>query len=586
MLAILKLIITGIVITFSAQITRADWINLTGAENAPNIAEIYIEEGQIRIILEIFLNDIEKFQPIKSQQFSSIRLTTGANKKVLRLSEVSKIERRLRKDRYSPYKDINIPIPGTIVTRPPEDPRVYYVELIYKLDHQPEIIHFTPPVDASGLSMVNMGFMVYHKGIPVTDFRYLSTNEELQLNWDDPWYTVFKNKNLGRHHQSPITSYVYIEHYEVRHEILIRPKDLSHWMDLEISGEHRIEVEELTPLLQRVSHFLMTRNPILIDGKPTQPILDKAEYVDLSLYGIQTIYPTKALELNTAIIGVTIRYLTPGVPKQVEMQWDLFNTTIRTVPATSTDPAGPLITYLTPDDNILIWQNYLKDFDAPKITQIPFEQQTSKYFIWQFSTTLIAVIIVLVYLFYRRKKRPQLAILFVLLVSITFLILSGIRLFNPPIKLSTTSKHQASEVIETLLKNVYRAFNLKDEAEVYDKLALTIEGEFLESIYLKQRHSLKIKEAGGATANVNRVKLVGINEEKNHNNDNTTLTYTVRWTIEGTVTHWGHSHQRENLYEGRITLTTKDNMWKIQSLKTLNEKRLAAKTITNNNFSS
>ncbi len=36
----------------------ADWINLTGAENSRNIAEIYIEEDQVRVNLEIFVEDL------------------------------------------------------------------------------------------------------------------------------------------------------------------------------------------------------------------------------------------------------------------------------------------------------------------------------------------------------------------------------------------------------------------------------------------------------------------------------------------------------------------------------------------------
>ena len=39
----------------------ADWINLSGAENAPNIAEIYINDDHVKVQLEIFVNDIMVF---------------------------------------------------------------------------------------------------------------------------------------------------------------------------------------------------------------------------------------------------------------------------------------------------------------------------------------------------------------------------------------------------------------------------------------------------------------------------------------------------------------------------------------------
>ena len=32
---------------------RADWINLTGAQSAPNIAEVYVEDNHVRLVLFI-----------------------------------------------------------------------------------------------------------------------------------------------------------------------------------------------------------------------------------------------------------------------------------------------------------------------------------------------------------------------------------------------------------------------------------------------------------------------------------------------------------------------------------------------------
>lgn len=40
---------------------NADWINLSGAQNAPNIAEIHINDDHVRIELEIFVNDMVTF---------------------------------------------------------------------------------------------------------------------------------------------------------------------------------------------------------------------------------------------------------------------------------------------------------------------------------------------------------------------------------------------------------------------------------------------------------------------------------------------------------------------------------------------
>ena len=46
---------------FSSVSVRADWINLTGAETAANIAEIYVLDDHVRLVLEVYVGDLEVF---------------------------------------------------------------------------------------------------------------------------------------------------------------------------------------------------------------------------------------------------------------------------------------------------------------------------------------------------------------------------------------------------------------------------------------------------------------------------------------------------------------------------------------------
>ena len=47
----------------------ADWINLTGAQSAQNIAEIYVEDDHIRLVLEIYVADLDKFVDLLPEDF-------------------------------------------------------------------------------------------------------------------------------------------------------------------------------------------------------------------------------------------------------------------------------------------------------------------------------------------------------------------------------------------------------------------------------------------------------------------------------------------------------------------------------------
>jgi hypothetical protein len=44
-----------------AQLSRADWITLNGSQLAPNIAEIFVLDDHVRVQLEVYVGDLEKF---------------------------------------------------------------------------------------------------------------------------------------------------------------------------------------------------------------------------------------------------------------------------------------------------------------------------------------------------------------------------------------------------------------------------------------------------------------------------------------------------------------------------------------------
>jgi hypothetical protein len=118
--------------------------------------------------------------------------------------------------------------------------------------------------------------------------------------------------NLKRHHASALMTFVYVEPYEVRHEILTRVKDLEEWMDLGLRGDEFIEVDELQPLKQRIGEFMLGRNKVQIDGVDGNPILDRSNYVTVGIKGIQIVEVAERMEISTAIVGVILTYITDG----------------------------------------------------------------------------------------------------------------------------------------------------------------------------------------------------------------------------------------------------------------------------------
>jgi len=577
----IKLAILFFAVSFCSPSLVADFITLIKADQCTNIVEMFIQDGSVRITFELGEPDYKWFKNIIPANYYQDGFTEQNRTAsfhtfftqdfiviadgVVLIGEVKKIEKKKRKLMSSLYT-------GKVDSSRANE-YVIFVEVEYKLNQKPSRITFIPPIqEGYDVSLANIGFVTYHKKIPVNDIRYLGTAESLNLNWDDPWYTYYDNRNIRRHHKSSLMSFLYIEPYEVRHEVLVRVKDLEDWVTLNYGIDDYIEVDEQDSLKNLIANFLAGRNIVSIDGKTVKPIIDKVYFVEVRLFGIQILQEVKKIDYSSAIIGVIFAYPNPGIPKEVAVNWDLFNDDITQVPATATDPAGPMKYILQPDDNILVWMNFLKKYKLPTISEIKVTEASLSLPV--ISLMMVGVIIFFLFRFgykinswSKQLKRIGITLFLLALICIPL----KLNLEIPFLKKESFSKPESETLISELLKNTYRAFDFRNESDVYDKLAISNDGELLADIYLQTKKGMVLENQGGISVKVNDVNLLNVEEVES---DKVGLAYKCTWQVKGSVGHWGHIHQRTNQYNAVLYIEPVNNVWKFINIDIIEEMRL------------
>jgi hypothetical protein len=573
----------------------ADWINLTGAEVAPNIAEIYVRDDGVSVALEVYIGDLEVFSDLLPDDWyknpSDITMPESARlarfgKSVLPIVadgnelpvKLVNIDRRTRKPRASPFAGTIDPYSGRRFPAPPEDKRVMYAELFYSFhSRRPQTIMLAPPKSNGGAVAASVGMIVFHEEVPVIDFRYLSAQAVLQLDWDDPWFSKFKNPTLIRHHRYPRMSFLYAEPYEIRHEALVRVRDAAELIGLTPAGE-KLTGKESAKLSERAGALIAESSPMTVDGRSAVPDFDRAAYMRIGLRGLEILGPDEPIDVDADILGLIWSVPTDGLPKEATVRWTLFGDDDQPVPGYAIDAAGPFLFSLTPEDPILTWTNHFKKSPVPLVEDVASNAwsvlQIPVFSIVCWALALAAFLYGIAYPM-RMRRLLGVSSAIILAVSGYFVIpFAQVAVPRPGILPAQMSPDDARNLTEKLLSNVYRSFDFKGERQVYDRLAKTVDGPLLEQVYLDQRRTLRVAKAGGAEA---RVKKVIVESAQPAHVDGTAADFVVRtkWTIVGTVGHWGHIHQRVNSYEAVLTISPQAGAWKILQFDVLRQERLS-----------
>lgn len=137
---------------------------------------------------------------------------------------------------------------------------------------------------------------------------------------------------------------------------------------------------------------------------------------------------------------------------------------------------------------------------------------------------------------------------------------------------------QSLAIFESLLRNIYRAFDYTDEGAVYDALAQSVDGPMLETIYNDVYQSLIMREENGAVSKVVRVQIDEAQlkpvEESDSAMDASAYRVHSRWRVDGLVTHFGHSHARTNAFEAIYTIAPRGDGWRIVGAQILQQQRI------------
>ncbi|MEE2639552.1 MAG: hypothetical protein VX768_02890 [Planctomycetota bacterium] len=556
-------------------------------------AVAYVTRQSVLIRAEVLAEDMTLFHPIEPDEqevFNSDDLKWAMNEHkkflmerlIVRDADGEKIQPRFRD--LQPFE-----FPGTAI--PAGDLMKYpaYYEIEYFFDNPPEFLTFEQNIidDLTLLpSEVKLG--VKQAGVETGQGFVLTpgTPGTARFDWDRPplteeasdeeWKKLQESRIeevLGITSYSSPYSFIYITRYEVRHEVLIPLAILARTFEIEREDPSFLEIGEQEKAAERIEAYLKNSNPVQIDGVPVQPVFDRIDFYGLRLKDFAMQAEKRRVSMASGRVGVIMRYPAKTPPGKVSVVWDLFPPLIRKVEAViiAGDEVERFqftkIKKLKSDEqnnlNEFKW-NREAAFENYEIASIPFDHQVAVYPVSLMSLTclVLGLLSAVVLLVTRSSLKLQ-------LVSLLFWgLLGGLGwsvtrydIQDPFAEKFSVSGEQADRIAESLLTNIYRAFDYSTESDIYDAIAESAEGGLLREIYLDVQKTRRMQQQGGALTTIREVKFLGGN--KLADIDGNGFTYNCSWLVNGTVEHWGHIHERTNEFSARLSVKPVNRVWRI-----------------------
>jgi hypothetical protein len=574
----------AITLVMSPQVLFADIAPINGSAVAPNVAEIRVADDGVQVSLEIFVRDIPVFDALVpddwykrdtsklpsladrikkfAQNGLSIRGADGAPLSII----VKLVEARTRVDRASPLAGQRNPATGQTVPAPPKDKRVLYAELFYPFgDVPPEQITITPPLDEDGKLRASIGMIVYDRDVPVIDFRYLSGQETLNIDWSDAWYSSFENSILRRHYRFPIQTFLYATPYEIRHEALIRVRNAAELAGVPVA-DRTLTAAERKEIEARLPFVLNERSPMMIDGEKVVPKFDRLSYMRIGTKGLNFLGIDDEILTDADFVGLIYSYPTAWYAQKASVEWTVFPGTVTKVPGNASDSAGPFLAGLTPDDPVLTWVNYFKTYEQPVIAPVAYGKERT---VDVPVLTVLAIALTLgVALFLLRNQTVPVilrigipgVLVAITLVSTQF---GWITIANPMAGVPDAAA--ATRITRHLIENSHKALQKKIPELLDDALSNSISEDSFEEVKQELSRALLVEMQGGGVGTVDSIRDLIVTNTVPASSGNGFLA-TVSWSVTASGNHWGHPHQKRIRFNALMDVAPINGVWKLTGM--------------------
>lgn len=363
---------------------------------------------------------------------------------------------------------------------------------------------------------------------------------------------------------APVQVALYLTAWEVTREIILHPAMLNGELALGWQDGQAVTPAMRTAALQEIAVALERPCDLIIDS----------ELAAFESRGIQFIAPDvdnfsplgEADSVTMEDFRIVVRDVTPlpALDSALMLRWDYFPGQLQQVPLRIADTLGSRERLLTPATGYFQLPYKLASNlrEPPQPPPAPVLREHS--YPWLYPS----IAAVLAFCLFRKRWGAAVATLAVGLVSYGTVTWRNHTLEDAAL---AVAESEGQLIAERILEGVYHGYNFRDENLQYDVLAQVLAEPALTTVFLETNRTVESREREGSQVQVQAVTV--LSAETTSLGQRPGLAVDCQWRTRGQVGHWGHFHDRSNLFTARLEIEVRDDRWKATALSLRNRIR-------------
>lgn len=371
-------------------------------------------------------------------------------------------------------------------------------------------------------------------------------------------------------------SYLYAEPYQARFEVLFDVTRFSQWLGEKESLPPELDAATQKSLCEKAASLAANWCRLNTGGTSQSGHFIGASIIKGKPAATLPLAEGEAVATTEAMLGLIWEFPTPPAPDHFTVEWSGFQNGVETLPLRVFFGSQSEVMEINRGFPRATWKTQGRLPMPRPLAEVPGLSVTQSI-----SLPLVSIVWgilgLIFYAFVRIREHHlpggSLPFLFTWIFgAVLSWPLLNIQIGGNPEIPAITDKAVAEKIITPLLRNVYRAFDHRVESEIYDVLALSVEGELLRKLYLETISALTLEGREGTRVTISEFStdVFKVSAAKS----GAGFLTDCQWTAMGSVGHWGHAHTRVNRYTASITVSPVGTAWKITDLEVSEARRL------------